>query len=151
MKHAQSHHLCMIIFLHYLLQSERAVMRLRASVSLDLSYLAVVQQVQLPVDPLLDVQPPLEVFAVVFDRQFAQFALGRLLLFGLKHHSGLGAWLRRHACHNLTPAGRRPRDSSLSLSLSVCLTDSNTGSFSRRLAVVCSSVCVSILHCVSDS
>ncbi len=43
------------------------------------------------------------------------------------------------------------RQQPLSLCLSVCLTDSNTGSFSRRPAVVCSSVCVSILQCVSDS
>lgn len=148
MKHAQSHRLCMIIFLHYLLQSERAVMRLRASVSLDLSYLAVVQQVQLPVDPLLDVQPPLEVFAVVFDRQFAQFALGRLLLFGLKHHSGLGARLRRHACHNLTRMGKSPRDGCLSRSLCVSVSQIQIQGPSVTVLLLFAPRCVSLYTAV---
>lgn len=57
------------------------------------SYLTVKQQVQLPVNPLLDIQPPLQVLPVVFHRQLAQLALCRFfrLLDCLEHHPGLGA------------------------------------------------------------
>lgn len=59
------------------------------------SYLTVEQQVQLPVDPLLNIQPPLQVLAVVFNCQLAKFAVRRLLCFVccLEHHPGLGAGL----------------------------------------------------------
>lgn len=60
-----------------------------------LPYLAVKQQVQLLVNPLLDIQPPLQVLAVVFDCQLAKLAVCRLLCLvrRLEHHPGLGAWL----------------------------------------------------------
>lgn len=60
-----------------------------------LPYLTVKQQVQLSVDPLLYIQPPLQVLAVVFDCQLAQLAVRRLFCFVrcLEHHPGLGAWV----------------------------------------------------------
>lgn len=80
-----------------------------------LSYLAVKQQVQLPVDPLLDVQPPLQVLAVVLHCQLAQFTMRRLfcLVLRLEHHPGLGAGIWRHGCHGLE--GTVEANSSLSV------------------------------------
>lgn len=68
-----------------------------------ISYLTVKQQVQLPVDPLLDIQPPLQVLTIVFDCQLAQLAVRWLLCFvrRLEHHPGLGARVWRHSCHGL--------------------------------------------------
>lgn len=72
-------------------------------VSRSFPHLTVEEQVQLPVDPLLYIQPPLQVLAVVFDRQLAQLAVCRLFCFVrcLEHHPGLGAWIWRHGCHGL--------------------------------------------------
>lgn len=68
-----------------------------------LSYLTVKQQLQLPVNPLLNVQPPLQVLAVIFHCQLAQLTVCWLFCFvpRLEHHPGLGAGLWRHGCHGL--------------------------------------------------
>lgn len=91
-----------------------------------LSYLTVKQQVQLPVDPLLDIQPPLQVLTIVFDCQLAQLAVRWLLCFvrRLEHHPGLGARVWRHSCHGL----RRTVETHRFLSPTHTHTDRPTGS-----------------------
>ena len=59
------------------------------------------QEMELPIDPLLDVQSPLQVFAVVFDGEFPQPPLGRLFFFlllrGLEQDPALRTGL---CCHD---------------------------------------------------